>query len=117
MAGSTHMGKVLKVARHHADNHDMSDLSRLLDDVYRTTPARPEPAWSSDTALDEVFAHWVPGPPPGVPEQAVPASPKLEVRDEPTFVSLTVVPGWSLTDDDILPPKTARRRLTLRRRR
>ena len=42
----------------------MSDLSRLLDDVYRsgsTTPAPPE--WSSDSALDEAFSDWIPGEP------------------------------------------------------
>ena len=41
----------------------MSDLSRLLEDVYRSGPAAPAaPSWSSDSALEEVFADWVPGP-------------------------------------------------------
>ena len=40
----------------------MSDLSRLLDDVYRSGASTPAaPAWSSDDALEEVFADWVPG--------------------------------------------------------
>lgn len=42
----------------------MSDLSRLLEDVYRSGSAGSAPSWSSDDALDEVFANWVPGPPP-----------------------------------------------------
>lgn len=42
----------------------MSDLSRLLDDVYGTggsgqAPSQPE--WASEEALDEAFANWVPG--------------------------------------------------------
>lgn len=44
----------------------MSDLSRLLEDVYRSGPAAPAapaaPSWSSDSALDDAFADWVPGP-------------------------------------------------------
>jgi hypothetical protein len=50
----------------------MSDLSRMLDDLYalpstdddatpEAEPARA-PAWSSEEALDEVFSSWVPGP-------------------------------------------------------
>ena len=46
----------------------MSDLSRLLDDVYNSTPAA-EPSWSSDAALEDVFADWV----PGLPADASPA--------------------------------------------
>lgn len=44
----------------------MSDLSRLLEDVYRSGPTAPAapaaPSWSSDSALDDAFADWVPGP-------------------------------------------------------
>jgi hypothetical protein len=104
----------------------MSDLSRLLDDVYRTPAARPEPAWSSDTALDEVFANWIPGPTSPAAERANPVettleqighvAPDIEAHDDPVVVTPMVVPGWSRADDDILPPKAARRRLTLRRR-
>jgi hypothetical protein len=40
----------------------MSDLSKLLEDVYRSGPSTPAaPSWSSDSALDEVFSDWVPG--------------------------------------------------------
>jgi hypothetical protein len=42
----------------------MSDLSRLLDDVYGTGgngQAPPQPEWASEEALDEAFANWVPG--------------------------------------------------------
>lgn len=46
----------------------MSDLSRLLDDVYRSGSGAAGPAWASDDALDEVFADWVPGPPADAPE-------------------------------------------------
>ena len=41
----------------------MSDLSRLLEDVYRSGLSAPAaPSWSSDTALEDAFADWVPGP-------------------------------------------------------
>jgi hypothetical protein len=101
----------------------MSDLSRLLDDVYRTPAARPDPAWSSDSALDEVFSNWIPGPPAQADatdpldvllEHAARATPEVEVR-QPVVASPTLVPGWSRADDDILPAKAARR-FTLRRR-
>ena len=113
LPGPSHTRKVLKVRPHHAENQDMSDLSRLLDDVYRTTPAA--------SALDEVFANWIPGPAPAVVEP----EPEVEVVEEP--VAVEVVPAleprvpsrglvWSITDDDILPAKPGRRRLFLRRR-
>src|SRR5687768_3770722 len=66
----------------------MSDLSRLLGDVYGPEPETPAtdekapvdappgaepaqattlsgalPAWAEETVLDEAFANWVPGPP------------------------------------------------------
>lgn len=54
----------------------MSDLSRLLDDVYGDTapavapqsdpsqaPLAGLPDWAIDSVLDEAFADWVPGPP------------------------------------------------------
>jgi hypothetical protein len=47
----------------------MSDLSRLLDDVYNSTTPAPAPSWSSDTALEEAFADWAPGPPADAPEE------------------------------------------------
>lgn len=63
----------------------MSDLSRLLGDVYGGTAldsgagggdsvddavveeARSLPDWADDDTLDEAFAGWVPGPPEGAP--------------------------------------------------
>jgi hypothetical protein len=40
----------------------MSDLSRLLDDVYEPAVKDNEKGWTSDEALDEAFSGWVPGP-------------------------------------------------------
>src|SRR4051794_11421826 len=46
--------KVLKPGAEDAENEDMSDLSRLLDDVYRTTPPAPGQPWTPDAnVLDE----------------------------------------------------------------
>ena len=50
----------------------MSDLSRLLEDVYQSSSAAPPseaPAWSSEEALEEAFSEWVPGPPDEAPAQ------------------------------------------------
>ena len=61
----------------------MSDLSRLLEDVYASAPAAPPadasppaeapateaPSWSSEDALEQVFSDWVPGPPEEAPSQ------------------------------------------------
>jgi hypothetical protein len=62
----------LKVTPRGVDAEDMSDLSRMLDDLYALPSTdgddglEPElakaPAWSSDEALDEVFSSWIPGP-------------------------------------------------------
>jgi len=67
-----------------ADELDMSDLSRLLGDVYNpdtpehesgdgdgervpvTTTALPE--WADEAVLDEAFSNWVPGPPADAPK-------------------------------------------------
>ncbi|MCU1378081.1 MAG: hypothetical protein JWN29_1064, partial [Acidimicrobiales bacterium] len=49
-------------------------------------------------------------------EQTGHVAPEIEVHDDPVVVTPMVVPGWSRADDDILPPKAARRRLTLLRR-
>jgi hypothetical protein len=41
----------------------MSDLSRLLDDVYEQPVAKDDAkGWTSDEALDSAFSDWVPGP-------------------------------------------------------
>jgi hypothetical protein len=109
---------VLKVGPDRADEQDMSDLSRLLDDVYRTTPPAPAPAWSPGTAaLDEVFSNWIPGPPAGSPEIEV--VDEVEVRPEPELRTPRPQRGglvWSISDDDILPARRARGRFRLRRR-
>ena len=65
----------------------MSDLSRLLDDVYGTNggggQAPQQPEWASEAALDEVFANWV----PGLPEDAAapPADPIDSFADSDIF--------------------------------
>jgi hypothetical protein len=40
----------------------MSDLSRLLDDVYEPAATEHGKGWTSDEALDNAFSNWVPGP-------------------------------------------------------
>jgi len=54
------------------DNWAMSDLSRMLDDLYDLSPdevappassAPPAaPSWASEEALDDAFGGWIPGP-------------------------------------------------------
>lgn len=72
-------GMPLKVTMRRADHLDMSDLSRLLDDVYSTGPASPPAApppsaaepdlpWASEESMDEAFADWVPGPAADAPQ-------------------------------------------------
>jgi hypothetical protein len=80
----------------------MSDLSRLLDDVYR----------SAEPPLGEVLTTWVATEPtvvdPAPPPVAVVADdhPRVHVADP-----------WTPSDDDILPAGAGRgRRFTLRRR-
>jgi hypothetical protein len=53
---------LLKVATGRAENYAMSDLSRLLDDVYEPAAEDDERGWTSDEALDDAFSGWVPGP-------------------------------------------------------
>jgi hypothetical protein len=122
----------------------MSDLSRLLDDVYGTRDevAAAEPEWASEEALDNVFADWVPGEPL---EQSVVPVPEPELASEPEpepenafldgdmFGAVALVPdveveptpapeaapalelrAWVPSDDDILPARK-RLRLSLRR--
>lgn len=99
----------------------MSDLSRLLDDLYHDDTPDRAPSWSSDEALDEAFAAWVPGP--GVDasptERAIVAGATFEQMFEPVITlddmaltSPVVVdrPCWSPSDDDILPGRRKRRR-------
>ena len=110
----------------------MSDLSRLLDDVYGeqgasadVAPPEPTPAltglpdWAMDSVLDEAFADWVPGP-PTVATDAFDADPTFERvighPHRPAFGEPTGEPAarqeaatsWTRTDDDILPTRRGR---------
>lgn len=114
----------------------MSDLSRMLDDVY----AMPEagdvatddfptraPSWSSAEALDEAFASWIPGPGDGASalersmvEESVEmtftaAEPEVDqwLDETEPVAPEPVVAGprrWSPSDDDILPSRRGPRR-------
>lgn len=98
----------------------MSDLSRLLDDVYRDETPTRAPSWSSDEALDEAFSSWIPGPgaEASAAERAIVAGATDEVAFEPvltldewTLESPVLIdrPRWSPSDDDILPARKRRR--------
>lgn len=89
----------------------MSDLSRLLDDVYGTggsSQSPPEPAWASEEALDEVFASWVPGSLDDAPAAEAPAPPAPAPRVDPVdsfadsdiFGSVADAPAAPLEDLD-----------------
>ena len=95
----------------------MSDLSRLLDDLYATTEPESDttraPEWSSTEALDEVFSTWVPGSLDA--EQSEHAEPVAVLDVDDTWLDATepapiTPPRWSPSDDDILPARGARRR-------
>ena len=97
----------------------MSDLSRLLDDVYgpagaAAPPAKPAaappgetglPDWAMESVMDDPFAEWVPGvaadpsttPTTGVDEVDLVAGADLDL-DEPVEAR-----AWNRSDDDILP--------------
>ena len=124
----------------------MSDLSQLLGDLYADeNPVPRAPDWSSDEALDDAFASWVPGPAEGAAAAEhsivagaiddVPAAPAPVADDDwlamsaPTAASTAAAvvdepasPAaflrWSPSDDDILPSRRAKARfsLSLRRR-
>lgn len=111
----------------------MSDLSRLLEDVYAGETAPAPPAWSSDEALDDAFASWVPGPPAeaSAAERAFSAGAVTEVAEadalagpewptaahsfdvlaepEPLTELVPIAGRWSPSDDDILPARGAAR--------
>jgi hypothetical protein len=88
----------------------MSDLSRLLGDVYGTGPAVEEeveaheetsplaatatPEWADDSVLDEAFANWVPGPPSDAPaaERAALADLASFGHEEPAEPAPVAVP-------------------------
>ncbi|HUF34041.1 MAG TPA: hypothetical protein VMN58_12625 [Acidimicrobiales bacterium] len=83
----------------------MSDLSRLLGDVYRSdtsgaehdaTPPAPNsaaeatlPTWAEEEALDEAFAEWVPGPPEGAP-----AAERHALEPEPETADHAIPDEW-----------------------
>ena len=110
----------------------MSDLSRLLDDVYgdqgtNIDAVPPEPArtltglpdWAMDSVLDEAFADWVPGPPAVARDAPVVDAPFEQVvghPHRPAFGDPAGEPAarqepastWSRADDDILPTRRGR---------
>jgi hypothetical protein len=118
----------------------MSDLSQLLGDLYAddtpsTAPSQPAeelatraPAWSSEDALDEAFATWVPGPSDDAPSaersivagafdtRPAPAPAPAPEDDDwrrdtaPALESPTVHARWAPSDDDILPARRTRKR-------
>lgn len=99
----------------------------MLDDLYTDETLTRAPSWSSEEALDEVFASWVPGPSEhaGATERSMVAGSGDEVAFIPTptmdewlletepVAAPPVVAGparWSPSDDDILPAKRRSRR-------
>lgn len=110
----------------------MSDLSRLLDDVYgdqgtSVDAAPPEPTptltglpdWAMDSVLDEAFADWVPGPPTATSDAPVADGPFEQVVGHPhrpafgdptgeAMPNQEPASAWTRADDDILPTKRGR---------
>jgi hypothetical protein len=91
-----------------------------VDDLFRDTPDRA-PAWSSDEALDEAFASWVPGPSQDdtAAQRSIVENATFEEVFEPVItledMALTAPvavdrPRWTPADDDILPSRRGRRR-------
>jgi len=119
----------------------MSDLSQLLGDLYAdetTVPKAPE--WSSEEALDDAFASWVPGPAEGaaaaehsivagaLDDDTTAVAPAADddwaamTAPTPAPVMDDPAPGavfmrWSPSDDDILPSRRAKARFSLSLRR
>lgn len=116
----------------------------MLDDLYAMSPAQTDtlteaerppraPSWSSEEALDEVFASWVPGPGAdssaaersmvaGVAGEVVSFTPTstvdewlLETEPVAEAVAASVPARWSPSDDDILPARRGRGRRDRRR--
>lgn len=83
----------------------MSDLSRLLGDVYGTGPAEKDaveptdapvadaPSWADESLLDEAFADWVPGPPSDAPADERAALTDLAAGPAPEPVGAQPVPA------------------------
>lgn len=101
----------------------MSDLSRLLDDVYGPSdtaapeaPPAPAPSstglpdWALDSVLDDAFSDWMPG------SSAEPAEEPTAPVAVPVLAAATVavapqpvaVRPWARSDDDILPVRRGR---------
>jgi len=126
----------------------MSDLSQLLGDLYADeTPVPKAPEWSSDEALDDAFASWVPGPAEGsaAAERSIVAAALDDTPPAPAPVAdddwmamtapaplpagsgdlageaVTPAPAafvrWTSSDDDILPARHAKARFSLSLRR
>ena len=125
----------------------MSDLSQLLGDLYSDDTSVPKaPEWSSEEALDDAFASWVPGPAEGaaaaehsivagaLDDVTAPVAPVVDddwaamtapaplpspVPDDSAMTPTTAAfMRWSPSDDDILPSRRVKARfsLSLRRR-
>ena len=80
----------------------MSDLSRLLGDVYGTPTEEPPaaPDWADESVLDEAFADWVPGPPTDAPAAERAALSDLASFDaaETAFPTSAVEPPTTLAE-------------------
>jgi hypothetical protein len=109
----------------------MSDLSQLLGDLYADEAPTRAPEWSSEEALDEAFASWVPGPSSDAPSaersivadalgqpavQPVPTVSDWALDTAPLAVEPVAEPvaerssRWHPNDDDILPARRLRKR-------
>jgi len=116
----------------------VSDLSRLLDDVYGDTALAPAPSpdaapadvasstplaglpdWAVDSVLDEAFADWVPGPPTPLAEvgsdhdtyrvSSVPRSAFTDLADGPTASATEPdAPHAWIREDDDILPTNRR---------
>ena len=100
----------------------MSDLSRLLGDVYGggdqpaddqgTDGAAEQPAtlagalpeWAGEEVLDEAFANWVPGPPEGAPtaEHEVVAPVPVTVPVQDTHLQDPAESDWLFGTDTVV---------------
>ncbi len=98
----------------------MSDLSRLLDDVYGPTgaaapaakPAVPPPGetglpdWAAESVMDDPFAEWVPGV---APDPSPTRATGVDETVHPTGIVELDAPAehhaWTRSDDDILPTR------------
>ena len=97
----------------------MSDLSRLLDDVYGPSgsagpQAPPAPAagttglpdWALDSVLDDAFSDWAPTEGGGTSDPTGPGS--IAGTDPDAVATVPVARAWCRDDDDILPTRRGR---------